>query len=95
MHIHVPNILKRVINTRDTKLCTKIYIKSYVVIHMKMSDNIHGEPCQLKLNDIDYHVFCHIKSMVNFGIQIGILNIILLEIILYIYTHTLIQAILK
>ena len=48
-------------NTRDVKLCTKICTKSHMAIHMAMSDNTHYKLYQLKLNDMDYHVYYHMR----------------------------------
>ena len=64
-------------NTRDTKLCTIIYIKSHVAIHMTMNNNTHDKPCQLKLNDMDCHINCHMRFGASFGTQFGGPSIIL------------------
>ena len=43
---------------------------------MTIGDNTHGNPCQLKLNDMDYHVNCHAGFGASFGTQFGVPNII-------------------
>ena len=75
-------------NTTKAKLCIKICIKSYVIIHITMSDNTHNKSYQLKLNDINYYVYCHMRFDANFNTLFVILNIIkkkkkLFEIILH------------
>ena len=63
----ITNFLSFTNNTRDTKLCTKIYTKSYVAIYMAMGGNIHSRLCQLKLNNMDFHVCYPIRFGVNFS----------------------------
>ena len=43
---------------------------------MKMCNNMHGKLCQLKLNDMDCHVYCHIGFDVGFGAQFDVPSII-------------------
>ena len=46
---------------------------------MAMSSNTHGKPCQLTLNDMDCHVYYHIRFGVNFGTQFSVPIIIFLK----------------
>ena len=64
-------------NIRDTKLRTKIYIKSCIAIHMIIGGNTHDKSCLLKLNVNDCHMYCHIEFGTSFGIQFDVPNIIL------------------
>ena len=47
---------------------------------MTMSSIIYDKLCQLKLNYMNYHVYCHIRFGINFNVQFDILSIILFEI---------------
>ena len=71
--------LKYKSNTRDTNLCTKTYTKSHVAIYI-MNGNTHDKPHQLKLNDMNRHVYCHMGFGISFGIQFSVSNIILNKI---------------
>ena len=71
-------------NIRDTKLYTKIYIKSYIVICMVKDGNTYDKLCVLKLNDMDCHVYYHIKFGASFGTQFDVPSIIPLEFHLFI-----------
>ena len=57
-------------NTFD-KLCHVIY---HIRFGTQINDNICDRLCQLKLNDINYRIICHVE----FGLQISILSIIIL-----------------
>ena len=43
---------------------------------MTMSGNTRGKPYQLKLNNMNYHVNCHVEFSVNFDTQFGVPHII-------------------
>ena len=75
MSIYMARHVNKKSNTRDIKLCTKNCTKFHGAIHMAMGSNIHDKPCQLKLNDMNCHVYCHIEFGVSFGTQVGIPNI--------------------
>ena len=53
-------------NIKDTKLYIKMYSKFHVAIYITMNNNVHNKSYQLKLDDINYHVYCYIKFGVNF-----------------------------
>ena len=55
-----------------TKLCNKIYTKSYVTIYIIIDGNTHDKPCQLKLDDINCYVYCHIKFSINFDTKFNV-----------------------
>ena len=42
--------------------------------------NTHDKLCKLKLNDMDYHVNCHVRFGTQVSAQIGVPRIIVLEI---------------
>ena len=48
-----------------------------MAIYMVMSGNLYDKLCQLKLNDMDCYVYCHIRFGVNFNTQFVVLSIIL------------------
>ena len=48
----------------------------YQNLHQISCGNIHGKPYQLKLNDMDYHVYWHIKFGANSGTQFVVPSII-------------------
>ena len=56
---------------------------------MTMSENIYNKSCQLKLNDINYHVYYYIKFYVNFNTQFYVTSII--HIYIYINKINLIR----
>ena len=60
-------------NTRATKLCTKICT-------MATSDNTDRKIYQLKLNDINCNIYCHIRFSANFDTY-GIPSILQIAII--------------
>ena len=43
---------------------------------MAMSDNILGKSYQLKLNNMNYHVYCYMEFGANFSTYFGVLSII-------------------
>ena len=47
-------------NIRDTNLCIKITRGNTRGNTRENDDNTRGRPCQLKLNDMDCHVICHV-----------------------------------
>ena len=51
-------------------------------IHTTIGANTHDKLCQLKLNDKDCHVYCHVKFSVNFFTQFGIPHIIQIGIVI-------------
>ena len=44
---------------------------------MAMSHNAYNKLCQLKSNDINFHMYRHVGFGTNFGIQFDISSIIL------------------
>ena len=60
--------------------CVQKY--ALVAIHMAMSGNIYDKSYQLKLNNINCHVYRHIGLSASFDAQFDVLSIILLVFIL-------------
>ena len=53
-----------------------------MAIYIVMADNAHDKLCQLKVNNMNCHVYCNIRFGTNIGTQFSIPSIIIKMLVL-------------